>query len=383
MSFHIILGPVFSGKTTELIRQGRRFSSIQWSVLLITPESPSSPSSHAQFAWDNTVQVSTLSNIQAESIKVILIDDAHFFKSSENLQMILSWVQEGKIVWASGLDGDSNGEPYREFLSWIPKADTVKKMNAIVRSQSPHRFTEANITVPNLIEDYTQDFDKVLQLSPTENNSAKVQSSQQFSSYRPSRFTGDLTIIFGSMFAGKTTELLRQATRYFHAGANILFINHEWNARYGTVEICTHDGVQASHATFNSPRVHFMRAGRLQDIPQDPEDPNWSKIDAIFIEEGQFFPDILLVREWVTQSNKKVFISGLDGDAQQRPFGDLCYLVPLASTVEKHCALCKHCGDGTLAPFTRKFSTPADVNNPVDVGSADKYEAVCRKHFTF
>ena len=379
MSFQIICGPVFSGKTTELIRQGRRYSSIQWSALLITPQSPSSPSSHAQLSWANSIQANTLRDLDISQYKIILIDDAHFFQSNDDLTAIIQWVQQGKTVWAAGLDADSNGEPYRNFLSWIPKSDSMKKLTAIVKNLT--EFEEANVSIPS--NESLADNDKVLQLSPKEpfQTSPNTYQHKQFSQYRPARFLGSLTIIFGSMFAGKTTELLRQANRYFHAGANILFINHEWNARYGTVEICTHDGVQASQNSFNSPRVHFIRAGRLDQIPQDSEDPNWSKIDAIFIEEGQFFPDILRVNTWVLRDNKKVFISGLDGDAQQRPFGDLYLLVPLATSVEKHCALCRHCGDGTPAPFTRKFSSPTDSNNPVDVGSADKYEAVCRKHF--
>lgn len=377
MSLNLLLGPVFSGKTTELVRQGRRFSSIGWSVLLISPEN-ASDTSHSQLDWKRHQKVSKLSDACVDNERLLMIDDAHYFNDADDLSVLLKWVKSGKIVWCAGLDANAKGEPYKNYLSWIPKSDTAKKLTAI-RLSSPYtrRFVEANVSVLNDLGLVNENVDKVLSLSPrNENDMIGVRDSTPTGLYSAGRYTGELTIIFGPMFAGKTTELLRQATRYFHAGATILFVNHSWNSRYGTLEICSHDGNIASHKTFNSPRVHFMRMNTLSEIPQE-DNQMWDKIDCIFIEEGQFFKDILLVKKWIKEG-KKVFISGLDGDAEQKPFGDLCWLVPYANYLEKQCALCRSCGDGTHAPFTRRIVAS---DSQVDVGSADKYEAVCRKHF--
>jgi len=369
MTLNLLLGPVFSGKTTELVRHAHRFDAIQWKCLLISPVSPQN-SSHAQLSWENHIFTASLIDVDVNPYQIILIDDAHFF--GKEFSIVETWLQS-KTLYVAGLDADSNGVPYRDLLSWIPHADTVKKMTALIRKPKT-RFEQANLSQedPLATED---DVNKVLQMSPS---SLKLSPSHKYSNYRPTRTNGELTLIMGPMFAGKTTELLRQATRYFHAGAHILFINHEWNARYGTIEICSHDGVKAGQTTWNSPRVHFMRKGKLQEIPQEKDHPIWTKIDAIFVEECQFFPDAQqMIPEWLKQG-KDVFISGLDGDANKKPFGDLCWLVPWATYLEKQTALCRQCGDGTPAPFTRRFAPSTDQ---VDVGTSDKYEAVCRKHF--
>jgi thymidine kinase len=73
-----------------------------------------------------------------------------------------------------------------------------------------------------------------------------------------------------------------------------------------------------------------------------------------------------------------VIAGGLDGDFRRAPFGDVLRLIPHAEKVVKLSALCKRCRDGTPANFTMRLTK--DKSQTV-VGSADVYEAVCRKHF--
>jgi thymidine kinase len=74
---------------------------------------------------------------------------------------------------------------------------------------------------------------------------------------------------------------------------------------------------------------------------------------------------------------KDVLIIGLDGDAHQKPFGEVLDCVPWAYNVSKLCALCNPCCDGTEAPYTKKLKND---DQQVDVGGAEKYQAVCLKH---
>lgn len=352
MALHFILGPVCSGKTTELLRHGHRFSAIQWSILFISPQKQHS------LPWR------VISSFPIDvSEQLILIDDAHYFENPNEWTILKEWLKQGKQVYISGLDSDAIGNPYRVLLSWIPYADTIYKLTALLPKLN-HRFEEGSLSTKNKSLIHSLTLHRSEDASPIELPSAD---------YMPHRITGELSLILGPMFAGKTTELIRQATRYFHAGATILFVNHEWNTRYGTIDICSHDGKRVN---LDSSRVYYHRCKLLNDIPKIYE-LIWDTIDAIFIEEGQFFEDAnSIIPKWL-QNEKQIYISGLDGDANQQPFGDLCWLIPWANHITKHRALCRHCGDGTEAPFTRRL---IQSEQQVDIGTNDKYEAVCRKH---
>jgi thymidine kinase len=104
-----------------------------------------------------------------------------------------------------------------------------------------------------------------------------------------------------------------------------------------------------------------------------------TKNDVIIIEELQFFTDAYeSIVKWCDINNKIVIAAGLDGDFLRNPFGDVLRLIPHAEKVTKLSALCKKCGDGTLAHFTKRITND---NQTTLVGSDDIYEAVCRKHF--
>jgi thymidine kinase len=109
--------------------------------------------------------------------------------------------------------------------------------------------------------------------------------------------------------------------------------------------------------------------------------PEFAAATAIVVDEAQFFVDCLIpfVRAAVDRAGKHVVVVGLDGDAEQRPFGDVLPLIPHADYVEKKTALCRSCGDGTPAIFTRALAVR---DAQVAVGGAEMYEPVCRKHYT-
>jgi thymidine kinase len=199
-----------------------------------------------------------------------------------------------------------------------------------------------------------------------------------------------LQLFIGPMYAGKSSELIRQIQRYEILKKNLLVINHTINNRYGSNTITTHnlfssksemrdDGGCAKgvkHISYDD----CIIVGSLGEIAAKEEyKKRFEEADVIVIEELQFFGDAYdNIVDWCDNHGKHVIAGGLDGDFRRQPFGDVLRLIPHAESVVKLSALCKRCCDGTPANFTMR--TTADQSQTV-VGSADVYEAVCRKHF--
>ena len=180
-----------------------------------------------------------------------------------------------------------------------------------------------------------------------------------------------LQLFIGPMYAGKSSELIRQIQRYEILKKNLLVINHTINNRYGSNTITTH-----THISYDD----CIIVGSLGEIAEKEEyKRRFEDADVIVIEELQFFGDAYdNIVNWCDNHGKHVIAGGLDGDFRRQPFGDVLRLIPHAESVVKLSALCKRCCDGTPANFTMR--TTADQSQTV-VGSADVYEAVCRKHF--
>lgn len=178
---------------------------------------------------------------------------------------------------------------------------------------------------------------------------------------------GYLELIIGPMYAGKSTELIRIFNRYKCLKKNIIVINHIFNNRYGTNGLSTHNKEIIDKCIILE---------KLNDIDTDI----LNNCDVIIIEELQFFNNAYeTIIDWCDNLNKSVIAGGLDGDFMRNPFGDVLKLIPHAEKVTKLSALCKKCGNGTLAHFTKRSNSSS--NEKTLVGSDDIYEAVCRFHF--
>jgi thymidine kinase len=173
---------------------------------------------------------------------------------------------------------------------------------------------------------------------------------------------GYITIYMGNMFSGKTSELIRNAKRFSSIGKKIIMINHDLDDRYtNKAEVINHDGVA----------FPCLKAHSLKNI-------DISGVEAIFINEGQFFPDLVeACQYWADELQLQVFVCGLDGDFKRNVFGSLLNLIPLADEVHKLHAYCFKCKNGTLAPFSKRITSEADQ---ISIG-ASNYIAVCRKHY--
>lgn len=184
---------------------------------------------------------------------------------------------------------------------------------------------------------------------------------------------GRIELIIGCMYSGKTTEIMRQVKRYKTLNKtlnnNIIIITHSSDNRYFD------SGNISTHNRENMPAIPLLN---LKDI-YIYNYKEFEKADVIFIEEGQFFPDLYdFSIEAANLHDKNVIISGLDGDFQLNPFEQIIKLIPNSEKVTKLTALCKQCGDGTEACFSKRI-----IQNDQRelVGSDGIYEAVCRKHY--
>ena len=172
-----------------------------------------------------------------------------------------------------------------------------------------------------------------------------------------------IEIIMGCMFSGKSTELIRRLKRHRAINQKILVINSTKDTRSSDDVIKTHNW-----DTFACMKVDDLRFAI--DFVHDHE------CDVVAIDEAQFFTNLREFVQVISSQVKRIIIAGLDGDFLQRPFGEIFDVIPLADEVLKLHALCMVCKDGTLAPFTKRYS---DDTTQELVGDHDIYKAVCRK----
>jgi thymidine kinase len=175
-----------------------------------------------------------------------------------------------------------------------------------------------------------------------------------------------LELVIGPMFAGKSTTAIWHARRQQAIGRKVCVVKPDIDTRYSDKNvISTHDNVQ------------------IPCITWDTEEPLigslFLKYDCIVFEEAQFFRNLKNTVMWLIRQDKDILVVGLDGDANQMPFGEVLDCVPFATLVTKLCAFCSVCRDGSYAPFTKR-KNPENMTSQICVGGPEMYEAVCWKH---
>ena len=172
-----------------------------------------------------------------------------------------------------------------------------------------------------------------------------------------------LELIIGCMYSGKSSELVRRVKRLQTIQQSYLIYNSHFDQRYGSNGIYTHD------------KIHLqcqVSDNLLSQIPTE----EFKLANTIFIEEAQFFTDLYeFVRESVETHKKNVVVIGLDGDSDRQNFGQIHTLLPICDDIMKLKALCSVCKDGMPGIFSKKI---VNSDRQVDIGSTDKYIAVCR-----
>ncbi|TCO07672.1 thymidine kinase [Natronoflexus pectinivorans] len=170
---------------------------------------------------------------------------------------------------------------------------------------------------------------------------------------------GWIEVICGSMFSGKTEELLRRLRRARIARQNVEIFKPLVDRRYSEEEVVSHDANSIRCTPVESSGNILLLSGNT---------------DVIGIDEAQFFDNGLVdVCNTLASQGVRVIIAGLDMDFKGKPFGPMPGIMACAEYVTKVHAICMQCGD--LAHFSYRFKASDKL---VEVGAAEAYEAVCR-----
>lgn len=191
----------------------------------------------------------------------------------------------------------------------------------------------------------------------------------------PNHGAGSIWVICGPMFAGKTTELLKQARGLQGKGHRVQLVKSSKDTRYHADAIVTHkkDGV---HDTMPA-----IAVGSLMELQGKLGEAGWRQAEVIGIDEAQFFPDLLEFAQQAEADGKHLLVSGLDGDFKRRRFGQVLDLMPMADQVIKlsgKCYLCGQKGEAQKSLFSMRVI--ADERQEL-VGGSEAYIPVCRRHF--
>lgn len=171
--------------------------------------------------------------------------------------------------------------------------------------------------------------------------------------------SGWIEVICGSMFSGKTEELIRRIKRAKIANQKIQIFKPSSDIRYHDVDVVSHDENAIKSLPVNS-SIDILK--------------NLLEVNVVGIDEAQFFDSRLPeICQKLAIRGIRVIVAGLDMDYKGNPFGPIPHLLSVAEYITKVHAICPHCGN--LATHSYRLS---DENDIVVLGEKDKYEPRCR-----
>lgn len=178
---------------------------------------------------------------------------------------------------------------------------------------------------------------------------------------RTHKKTGHIEVICGSMFSGKTEELIRRIRRAEIARQRVKVFKPKIDNRYSEFEI-------VSHNDQSYPSVVVENADEILEKSFD--------VEVIGIDEAQFFEnDLIEICQNLADSGKRVIVAGLDQDYRALPFEPIPQLLSIAEYITKTLAVCVICG----APANRTQRN-TESSDQILVGAKNHYEARCRLH---
>lgn len=173
------------------------------------------------------------------------------------------------------------------------------------------------------------------------------------------RLNGWIEVVCGSMFSGKTEELIRRLRRAQFANQKILLVKPRIDDRYHENDVVSHQGTS----------FQAICVDESTDILK-----LWSNEKVVAIDEAQFFDDGLVdVCSKLAEKGVRVILAGLDMDFKGRPFGPMPQLLCAAEYVTKVHAICVSCGN--LAQFSHRT---VEASQQVLVGAVEQYLPLCR-----
>lgn len=178
---------------------------------------------------------------------------------------------------------------------------------------------------------------------------------------------GSIEVICGSMFSGKSEELIRRVRRARIAKQTVQIFKPSVDDRYGIDSVNSHDGREIK-------AIAIEEAAEMLDYIN-------GDTTVVAVDEAQFFdPGIVnICRMLADERNLRVIVAGLDLDFRAEPFGSMPDLMAIAEEVNKLHAICVVCGDEASRTQRLIDDKPAAYDDPIVlIGAADSYEARCR-----
>lgn len=173
------------------------------------------------------------------------------------------------------------------------------------------------------------------------------------------RVRGSIEVICGSMFSGKTEELMRRLRRAKIAGLRTEIFKPTIDTRYAQEEVVSHDRNSIASTPIDTAEALLLLA---------------SNVDVIGIDEAQFFdPRLPQVVEQLADQGIRVILAGLDMDFKRQPFGPMSTLCAIADSVDKIHAICIECG--SWASYSYRLVSSQEQ---VMLGEANEYRPLCR-----
>lgn len=176
---------------------------------------------------------------------------------------------------------------------------------------------------------------------------------------KKSKNRGWIEVICGSMFSGKTEELIRRLKRAEYAKLKVEIFKPLIDTRYSEEEVVSHDETSIRSTPVESSGNILLLTGN---------------VDVVGIDEAQFFDNNLVdVCNQLANNGIRVIVAGLDMDYLGKPFGPIPALMAEAEYVTKVHAICMHCGN--LAQYSHRIT---DSDKLVLLGETNEYEPLCR-----
>ena len=177
-----------------------------------------------------------------------------------------------------------------------------------------------------------------------------------------SKRKGWIEVVCGSMFSGKTEELIRRMKRAKFAKQHVEIFKPEIDKRYDDEKVVSHDANEIHSTPVPSSSNIIILA---------------NNVDVVGIDEAQFFDDgLVAVCNQLANSGIRVIVAGLDMDFKGKPFGPMPQIMACAEYITKVHAICMHCGE--LANHSHRINTDESL---VQLGETDAYEPLCRSCF--
>jgi thymidine kinase len=182
--------------------------------------------------------------------------------------------------------------------------------------------------------------------------------------------TGSIEVITGSMFSGKTDELIRRLRRATIARQKVQVFKPLIDDRFSVEKVTSHAGGEFAAIPVQSARDILPLLDPLTTV--------------VAIDEAQFFDEgVVKLAQDLADRGLRVIVAGLDTDFRSEPFGPMPTLMAKAEVVDKLHAICMVCGEPASRTQRLVNGQPAYYDDPVViVGASEMYEARCRQHHT-